>query len=310
MTALARGLDAYLRLRRQLGFKLRVPAILLRGFVQFAEEHRAAFITTNLALQWATRPEGIKPRQRAIRLGVVRRFAEYVRTLDPRTEVPAKHLLPFQYRRPHPYPYSDEEVRRLVDAAGHIDESDPAKCATYVTLFGLLAVTGMRVGEAIAMDRQDVDLEQGVLTIPRAKGNKSRLVPLHPSTTQALRRYQELLDKHGPRPSTSCFFVSERGTALHYGTVNRWFRVVSGRIGLRRPGVPGGPRLHDLRHRFAIRTLVDWYRSDVAVEAHLPELVAYLGHAHVNDTYWYLSAAPELMQQAMLRCQRREGAQP
>ena len=164
----------------------------------------------------------------------------------------------------------------------------------------------MRVGEAIALDCKDVDLDHGVLTIPKAKGNKSRLVPLHPSTGQALQRYLDIRTNHRPRPSSSSFFISENGTRLWYGTVNRWFLVLSRRIGLREPGASCGPRLYDLRHRFAIRTLVDWYRSDLAVDAHLPELATYLGHIHVNDTYWYLSAAPELLQQAMLRWQRVE----
>lgn len=307
MTTLAHHLDTYLQLRRQLGYKLGVPAILLHNFIRFAQEQRATFITTKVALQWATRPNKIKPRQRAVRLGVVRRFAEYVNTLDTRTEIPARKLLPFQYRRPNPYLYRDDDVLRLIAATRHIDKSNAAKCATYATLFGLLAVTGMRVGEAIALDCKDVDFDQGVLTILRAKGNKSRLVPLHPSTSQALRTYLDVRADHRPRPSSSRFFISERGTALRYGTVNRWFLLLSRRIGLRQPDAPCGPRLYDLRHRFAIRTLVDWYRSDVAVDAHLPELSTYLGHVHVNDTYWYLSAAPELLQQAMLRWQRREG---
>jgi integrase/recombinase XerD len=309
MTTMARHLETYLQLRRQLGFKLGVPAILLRNFVQFAQEQRATFITTKVALRWATRPANIKPRQRAVRLGVVRRFAEYVSTIDPRTEIPAKKLLPFQYRRPNPYLYRDEEVLQLIEATGQIDESDALKCATYATLFGLLVVTGMRVGEAIALTCKDVDLDQGVLTIPKAKGNKSRLVPLHPSTNQALRRYQGLRERHQPCPSSSSFFISENGTSLRYSTVNRWFLVLSRRIGMRQPDALHGPKLHDLRHRFAIRTLVGWYRSDVAVDTHLPELATYLGHVHVNDTYWYLSAAPELLQQAMLRWQQMEGAQ-
>ncbi len=309
MTTLARHLDTYLQLRRQLGFKLVVPGILLRDFVQFAQRRRINFITTKSALQWAVRPDNIKPRQRAVRLGVVRRFAEYVSTLDPRTEIPAKKLLPFQYRRPNPYLYQDDDVLRLIKATKHIDNSNAAKCTTYATLFGLLAVTGMRVGEAIALDCKDVDLNQGIITIPKAKGNTSRLVPLHPSTSQALRRYLDVREKRCPRPSKSSFFVSENGTSLRYSTVNRWFLILSRRIGLRQRDALHGPRLHDLRHRFAIRTLMEWYRSDVAVDAHLPELATYLGHVHVNDTYWYLSAAPELLRQAMLRWQRMEGAQ-
>jgi integrase/recombinase XerD len=307
MTTMSVHFANYLNQRRQLGFKLAVPGILLRDFVQFAHEQRAPFITTKLALQWATRPENIKTRQRAVRLGVVRRFAEYLSAIDPRTEIPAKHLLPFQYRRPHPYIYRDEEVLRLIKAARQIDEANALKCATYTTLFGLLAVTGMRVGEAITLERKDVDLSQSLLIIPRAKGNKTRLVPLHPSTGQALQRYADIRDKHCPRPSSCNFFISEIGTYLRYSTVNRWFLVLSRRIGLRKPGALHGPRLHDLRHRFAIRTLLNWYSADVDVDVHLPELSTYLGHVHVNDTYWYLSATPELLQHAARRWQHLEG---
>jgi len=306
MTSLAVHLDNYLQLRRRLGFKRAVTGILLRNFVQFASKQRASFITTQLALRWATKPDNVKPRQRAVRLGVVRRFAEYLSALDACTQIPARNLLPIHYSRPAPYLYRDEQVLQLIQAARHIDDSDVLKGATYATLFGLLAVTGMRVGEAIALKCDDVDLDQGVLTIARAKGNASRLVPLHSSTSQALRRYLGLRAKHYPRPATTSFFISEKGTRLSYGTVNRWFLVLSRRIGLRQPGALHGPRLHDLRHRFAIRTLVDWYRTDVAVDARLPGLATYLGHVHVSDTYWYLSAAPELLQQAMLRWQQLE----
>jgi integrase len=264
-------------------------------------------MTTQAALEWAMLPTNIKQRQRAVRLGVVRRFAEYLSAIDPRTEIPAQKLLPFQYRRPTPCLYKDEEVIKLIKAVGQIDSQNPFKCATYRTLFGLLAVTGMRAGEAIALDFKDVSFDQGLLTIPRAKGNKARLVPLHSSTTQALKLYTEARRKCFPPLPSSSFFVSERGTRLYYSTVNRWFLITSRRIGLRNPGADHGIRLHDLRHRFAIQTLLNWYRTDVNVGVHLPELATYLGHVHVNNTYWYLSATPELLQLATLRWQRAEG---
>ena len=307
MTTLALHLDNYLKLRRQLGYKLGVAGILLRDFVRYSQENRGAFITIKKALRWATLPVNIKQKQRAVRLGVVRRFAEYVSAIDPRTEVPAQKLLPFQHRRPTPYLYKDEEVVKLIKAAGQIDRLHPLKCATYTTLFGLLAVTGMRVGEVIALDFKDVNLDQCLLIIPKAKGNKTRLVPLHPSTAQALKEYTEVRKKCFPPSPGSSFFVSEYGTRLCYSTVNRWFLVISRRIGLRNPGDAHGVRLHDLRHRFAIQTLLTWYRTDVDVGVHLPELATYLGHVHVNDTYWYLSATPELLQLATLRWQRAEG---
>jgi integrase/recombinase XerD len=308
MNALANHLNSYLQLRRQLGFKLINAELFLCNFVRFVQQQHASFITTKLALQWATQPENIRPRQRAVRLGIVRRFAQYVSTLDPRTEVPPPKLLQIRYRRPAPYLYRDEEVLKLIESAGQIDESNALKCATYTTLFGLLTVTGMRVGEAIALERADVDLGQSLLTLRQTKGNKSRLIPLHPSTGRALQRYAAIRDQQCPRPTSSHFFISENGTFLRYSTVNRWFLVVSRRIGLRKPGAPHGARLHDLRHRFAIQTMLKWYRTDADVEAHLPELATYLGHGHVADTYWYLSAAPELLRLATVRCQRSERA--
>lgn len=308
MNALTNHLNSYLQIRRQLGFKLINAELYLRNFVHFVQEQHASFIVTKLALQWAIQPENIRPRQRAVRLGIVRQFAQYASTLDPRTEVPPPKLLQVRYCRPAPYLYQDKEVLKLIEAAGQIDKSNALKGATYATLFGLLAVTGMRVGEALKLNRADVDLDQSVLTLRRAKGNKSRLLPLHPSTRRALLRYADTRKKQCPQPSSSSFFISEKGTALRYGTVNRWFLVLSRRIGLRKPGALHGARLHDLRHRFAIQTMLNWYRTDADVEAHLPELATYLGHGHVADTYWYLSAAPELLRLATVRWQRLEGA--
>jgi integrase len=162
----------------------------------------------------------------------------------------------------------------------------------------------MRVGEAIALDRDDVNLTQALLTVRQAKGNKSRLVPLHPSTRDVLRRYECLRDRICPNPRTSSFFISQRGTRLLDCTVRYWFIRISHQIGLRGPHDHRGPRLHDLRHRFAIRTLERWYRMDKDIEVHLPELATYLGHGHVTDTYWYLSATPELLRLATRRCER------
>lgn len=306
MKTLAVHLDNYLKLRRQLGFKLRVGGILLRNFVRFAEKQRTSFVTTKLALRWATQPVELQPVQKANRLGVVRRFAEYLSTLDPRTEVPAQKLLPYQFRRREPHIYRKEDILRLIEATRHIDPANPIKGASYATLIGLLAVTGMRVGEAIGLDTDDVDLSRGVVTVRRAKGDKSRLVPLHPSSQEALRQYASLRDEVFPRPSGSNFFVSERGTRLRHCSVNRWFLLVASQLGLRKPGDRRGPRIHDLRHHFAIQTMLRWYRSKTDVEAHLPDLSTYLGHVHVRHTYWYLSAVPELLRLATQRCERKE----
>jgi integrase/recombinase XerD len=303
MNALSLHLDGYLRLRRQLGYKLRVPEILLRNFVRLADEEGASFITTKLALGWAAQPD-IKPIQRGNRLGVVRRFAEYVSALDARTEVPAQKLMPYQFHRRPPYLYRDQEVLQLVSAASRIAPDNKFKGITMGTLLGLLAVTGMRVGEALALDRADVNLKRNLLTIRRAKGNKSRLVPLHPSAGQPLQNYARLRDKLFPQPACGNFFVWEKGRQLLHCTVHRWFLLVACSLGLRQPGDRRGPRIHDLRHYFAVRTLLNWYRAGADVEAHLPELATYLGHVHVRDSYWYLSATPELLKLATLRLER------
>jgi integrase/recombinase XerD len=309
MNTLGFHLDNYLKLRRQLGFRLRGAGLMLCKFVRFAEQQKTSFVTTKLALRWATQPANIRLSQSAARLGHVRRFAQYMSAIDPRTEVPPAGLLPCQFRRRAPHLYRGTDILRLMTATRQIDHTNEFKGASYATLIGLLAVTGMRLGETLALDRQDVDLAQGLITVRRAKGNKSRLVPLHPSTQRALQRYADMRDQTCPQPSSPSFFVSERGTRLVGCSVNRWFLLVSCQIGLRKPGGRRGPRVHDLRHHFAIQTLLRWYRSDVDVEVHLPELSTYLGHVHVRHTYWYLSAVPELLKLATLRLECQKGAQ-
>ena len=305
MKTLSQHLDDYLRLRRQLGYKLREAGSLLRSFVRFAEQEGAEFIGTKLALRWASGPN-MTPALSGSRLGLVRRFATYVSAHDARTEVPAQKLLPYHFLRRDPYHYSDENVLQLVDAASRIDPTNKIKGPTLETLFALLAVTGMRVGEALALDCGDVDLDRELLTVRLTKGNKSRLIPLHPSTVVALRRYASIRDSVYPQPKGSGFFVWEGGDRLVYDSVHRWFLLVACHVGLRKPGDRLGPRVHDLRHYFAIRTLLNWYQSNADVEARLPELATYLGHVHVRDSYWYLSAVPELLKLATRRWERAE----
>lgn len=299
-------LKNYLNLRRGLGFKMHGAGMFLRNFVRFAEDKKARFITTKLALQWASQPRNIQTVQRATRLGMVRRFAEYVCTIDPRTEVPSPKLLPCRIRRRPPHLYSNDDVLRLIEAAHQIDPSNQIKGPTLGTLFGLLATTGMRVSEALALDCGDIDFDRQLLTIRMAKGNKSRLVPLHASTIAALRQYAALRDSLYRRRTHPGFFVWEGGVRLGYDSVNRWFLLVACQIGLRKPGDKRGPRVHDLRHHFAIQTMLRWYRTNTDVEVRLPNLSTYLGHVHVRDTYWYLSAVPELLKLATLRLEHKE----
>jgi integrase len=256
---------------------------LLRNFVRFAEEDGASFVSTKLALRWAA-GANITPAQSGNRLGMVRRFAQYVSAHDARTEVPAQKLLPYHFLRRDPYHYSADNILHLIEAARQIAPATKIKGPTLGTLFGLLAVTGMRVGEALALDCKDVDFNRELLTIRAAKGNKSRLIPLHSSTVVALRRYAALRDSVYPQRMSPSFFVWEGGDRLIYDNVNRWFLLVACQLGLRKPGERCGPRVHDLRHYFAVRTLLNWYRSDVDVETHLPELTTFLGHVHVRDS--------------------------
>ncbi len=294
MSPLRTALTEYLALRRALGFKLQTAEITLRQFVHCAEREGALWITTDLALRWATQPQGVQPAHWATRLGMVRGFAQYCRALDARTEVPPHGLLPYRYRRQPPYIYREQEIAHLLTAARQLPSATGLRPSTYTTLLGLLAVTGMRLSEALHLDRPDVEVTPGSLTIRQTKFGKTRCIPLHPSTREVLHQYARFRDQLWPRPSTLRFFLSERGTPLTVWSVQRTFVQLSRQIGLRDVTARSGPRLHDLRHSFAVRTLLHWYRTGVDVERRMPTLSAYLGHAHVNDTFWYLSATPEL----------------
>jgi len=294
MSPLRTALTESLALRRALGLKLQTAESTLRQFVHCAERDGALWITTDLALRWATQPQGVQPAHWATRLGMVRGFAQYCRALDARTEVPPHGLLPYRYRRQPPYIYREQEIAHLLTAARQLPSATGLRPSTYTTLLGLLAVTGMRLSEALHLDRPDVEVTHGSLTIRQTKFGKTRCIPLHPSTREVLHQYARFRDQLWPRPSTLRFFLSERGTPLTVWSVQRTFVQLSRQIGLRDATARSGPRLHDLRHSFAVRTLLHWYRTGADVERRMPTLSAYLGHAHVNDTFWYLSATPEL----------------
>ncbi len=304
MSALQNALDEYLTLRRALGYKLYGDSLVLQQFVQFSESEEADFITTGLALRWATQPVNAQPAHWARRLSIVRGFAKYRSASDPRTEVPPANLLPYRVYRPAPYIYTDNEVRCLIKAAMQLPSAVGLRRYTYATLFGLIAVSGMRIGELLHLDRDDVDLTQAILTVRDGKFGKTRWIPLHSSTRQALQKYGIQRDRLCPNPQAPSFFVSERGVRLTGDIVRHTFVKLSRQIGLRGPTDTHGPRLHDFRHRFAVNTLLEWYRADIDVDRRLPELSTYLGHAHVTDTYWYLSATPELLQLAVKRLER------
>ena len=307
MNNLQTALDNYLNIRRALGFKLRDEGTVLSKFIHFLEKQGCPFITTDLALRWATQPKKVQPAHWARRLSMIRIFAQFQSAVDPRTEIPPQGLLPFRYHRKTPYIYNDNEILHLLKAADHLLSKIGLRASTYSTLFGLLAVTGMRVSEPIALDKLDVDLEKRILTIRCTKFGKSRLIPIDPSTAVKLKEYSSLKNRLIANPKSPSFFISEQGTRLNHWIVRWTFVKLSREIGLRGPHDTHGPRLHDIRHTFAVKTLLQWYQTGVDVERHMPKLATYLGHTHVNDTYWYISAVPELLNLVTMRLDPIEG---
>ena len=305
MISLREAVEDYLEMRRSLGFKLRDMGYCLHHFVSFMEQEGASFITAELALRWAQQPQGVLPSHWATRLGFVRTFGRYWSAIDPRTEIPPPGLLPYRPKRARPYIYSNEEIQQILKAARNLPPSTGLRPCSYYILFGLMAITGMRISEVIRLDRDDVDLGEGLLTVRLTKFSKSRLIPLHPSTVEKLKVYRNRRDQLHPRPSTSRFLLSNQGTPLTDCMVRWTFVKLSRQIGLRKTGDRSGPRLHDFRHRFAVTTLLHWYKTDVDVEQRLPVLSTYLGHAHVTDTYWYLSTIPELLELTKDRLEKR-----
>jgi integrase/recombinase XerD len=308
MSPLRTALGDYLSTRRALGFELRTAGRNLEKFVSFLENQGATYVTTDLAVQWATRPREASSAYHATRLAHVRCFAAWRKATDPRTQVPPSGLLPFRHRRKEPFIYSDGQVRDLLIAARALLSSGKLRGLTYATLFGLLAVTGMRVSEAISLDRDDVDLEEGILTIRRTKFGKMRKVPVHESTCAALRKYRVACDRSFRIPPPA-FFVSERGTRVTTWSARYNFAWASRHAGLRGPATGyrhgRGPRIHDLRHRFAVKTLMSWYLAGLDPDREMAKLSAYLGHVHVGCTYWYIQAVPELLRLATRRLERQ-----
>jgi integrase/recombinase XerD len=309
MSALTKAVHDYLALRRSLGFKLHDAGVALLDFASFMEGQQARSITAELALAWAEQPSSALPAHWARRLSYVRCFARHHLANDPNTEVPPPGLLPYRPARAQPYLYSAHEIQRLIEQALQLPHHG-LRPWTYHTLLGLLSVTGMRVGEALRLKCGDVDLDNGVLTVRGTKFGKSRLVPIHASTREVLVRYRERRANHLGGREAAHFFISGTGHQLDGGDVRRTFYELSRQIGLRGPQDSHGPRLHDLRHRFAVETLLGWYRSGEDAQRLLPVLSTYLGHVHVSDTYWYLSAHPQLMRLAVDRMERRWEARP
>ena len=286
----------YLMHRQSLGFRLETATFVLLDFARFADRvrHRGP-LTTQLILRWATRCAKHSPRYHAARLSIVRGFARYLAVRDGQSQVPQQRLLASGYHRKQPHIYTENQLRQLVKSATDLDPIYPLRPHTVATLLGLLASTGLRVSEAIRLQRADVDLAAGILHVRETKFRKSRLVPMHPSVTRSMRNYADLRDRDPGSNSGSRFFVARDGRPIPYVTFNRIFRRLCQRLGWRSNGALPRPRIQDLRHSFACRRLLRWYREGVDVDHAIASLSTYLGHAKVTDTYWYLTGTGELL---------------
>jgi integrase/recombinase XerC len=299
---LSQAVDFYLETRRQFGFALVQTGVELRSLVRYAEQSgHTGPLTSWLAIQWAQEPQRCQPSYWALRLAIARRFAQFWLPYDSRTEIPPPEYFGPLGRRRAVHIYSPDQVGALLKASAQLGRAHSVRAATFRTVVGLLECTGLRIGEALGLSDEDIDWSAEVLTIRHAKGGQTRLVPVQSSTMEALGRYRCLRRKAFGRKAGPRFFVNSQGTPLGYFGVNRAFHQLRRALGWTHRPIP---RLHDLRHTFAVRTLLAWYRSGEPLDTKLWTLSTYLGHRHLADTYWYLSAVPELMQ----LCQQRFAA--
>lgn len=304
MSALERHLDDYLTIRRGLGFKLTSDQRMLNSFVSFMDDAGAPTVTVKLALRWATMPTGGGHAYLAQRMRAVRGFARYLHSIDPATEVPPLELLPARRHRPTPHIYTQAEIAALMAAARTLRPA--LRAATMETLIGLLACTGLRDGEAFALDRADIDRTNRLLRIRDSKFGKSREVLVHDSTLAALDAYLACRDRLRPGGDRVCVFVSSWGARLSHKSVHRSFDQIRRASGVTGSASGRTPRLHDLRHTFSVNTVLAWHRAGDDVAAKLPLLSTYLGHVNPAATYWYLTAVPELLALAARRLERRD----
>ena len=306
MSTLSTELDRYLTIRRSLGYDLDTTERVLRRFLDFAELEHAEHISTDLFVRWQEAFGWANRHTWARRLGMVRLFAQWLQCMDPRHAVPPQALIPSRYRRARPYIYSDEEIQRIVETAAALPSINGIRALTYSTLFGLIAVTGLRISEALALDVADVDLAAGVLTVQHGKLGKARLLPVSGSTTIRLAVYAKERDRLLGAPQES-FFVADHGGRVTDCSARYTFATVCQTIGLRRAERYNrhgrGPRIHDLRHTFAVRTLLQWYRAGKNPSQEMLKLTTYLGHANPTHTYWYIEAVPELLELASRRAE-------
>lgn len=303
MSRLEQHLADYLRLRRALGYGLEREERWLGQLIDYLQAAGSQRLTSDLVISWARQPATAQPRYWSQRLGCARKFAVYLHTVDSSTQIPPTGVFPAQRHRPDPYLWTAEQIEALLNAAGQLRPA--LRGLTYQTLFGLLAVSGMRLGEAIGLHCDDVDLDDAVITIQHPKFDRPRIVPVHPTTSAALRDYATQRDRLCPQPHADAFLLSSRGNPLDRSQADKTLRAITTAMGIRTATVH--PRAHDLRHGFAVHTLIHWMREDVSVEEHIAVLATYLGHVSPAGTYWYLTGVPELMELAAGRLQLPAG---
>jgi integrase/recombinase XerD len=308
MTTIRAAAEDYLAIRRSLGFKLGTQGRILMDFVAYLEREGMDTVSTEAAVEWATTPSGASALWHAMRLGVARRFAAHLRLLDPGCEVPPPDLLPERHRRLPPHLFSAQDIAALMTQARRLHPG--FRAATAETAIGLLAVTGLRAGELVRLNRGDVDFTAGALAVSATKFGKSRVLALHDTTVAALRGYAIVRDQRWPHTCSPAFFMSVKGNRLSQSALNATFTVLARAAGLEPAPASRGrrPTPHGLRHSFAVTSLIDWYHAGDDVQARLPALSAYMGHAQPKDTYWYLSAVPELLALASDRARRHSEA--
>jgi integrase/recombinase XerD len=310
MSRLRTAAEDYLAMRRTLGFKLSSQGRLLLEFIDYCEQHLLNHVRTDAAIDWATNPPtGVQDRvYHARRLMVVRSFARHLAAIDPATEIPPPDVLPHHYRRVTPHVFTTEQIEQLIVAAGQLQPA--MRAATWRTLLGLLAVTGMRISEACNLNVDDIDVDSGVVRIVNSKFNKSRQVLVHHTTLDALAGYRQQRQLLCPSATTPALLINSYGRRLHSGNATHTFAELVDTTGIvARPG-QRRPRLHDIRHSVAVWTLMDFYRDGGDVQARLPLLSTWLGHLDPKSTYWYLQAVPELLALAVGRLEANSGQVP
>ncbi|MDA8039370.1 MAG: tyrosine-type recombinase/integrase [Actinomycetota bacterium] len=285
--------EGYLTMRRSLGYRLERQATYLRGFGAYLDRAQGSGpVLLERSAEWACATTSTDPHHPARRLAIVRGFLSYLAGIDGASEVPPGGFLGPTCHRTPPHIYTDEEIDRLLQAAAELPPHDGLRPQCYVTLFGLLACTGLRISEAVALSLDDVDLAAGVLDVRAGKGGKPRLVPLHPSAVELLASYASQRERLG---TSGGFFRTERNERLSTHAVEVTFRRLRRQLGWEKEGGARPPRVHDLRHRAVVKRVLLWHAESADVDAKLPVLATYLGHTLVSDLYWYFSATPELM---------------